>query len=228
MRRTRVIGAVVVAGVLGLAAARLGWNLHRVFGRDAAPTPTLAGTQQEKRILAAIREMQTAHKTFMEVAESDGQMLRVLTEAVNAKNVVEVGTSTGYSGLWLSLALQRTGGKLTTFEIDRGRAAIAQEYFKKAGVDQQVTIVLGDAHKRLLELRDPIDVVFLDADKGGYIDCFNKLLPLVRQGGLILAHNVDMVPDYVRLVTANPELETVFFTQGGGLSITLKKRRGRE
>jgi predicted O-methyltransferase YrrM len=100
----------------------------------------------------------------------------------------------------LSLALQRTGGKLTTFEIDPGRAATARDYFLKAGAAQQVDVVVGDAHQRLPGVRDPIDMVFLDAEKEGYIDYCSKLLPLVRRGGLILAHNVDRSPDYVRFV----------------------------
>ena len=73
-------------------------------------------------------------------------------------------------------------------------------------------------------LLDVSDVVFIDADKEGYVDYLNKLLPLVRPGGLILAHNVDMVPDYVKAVTGNADLETVFYMQGGGLAVTLKKR----
>jgi predicted O-methyltransferase YrrM len=75
-----------------------------------------------------------------------------------------------------------------------------------------------------MRLKDAIDVVFIDADKDGYLDYLHKLLPLVRSGGLILAHNVDMVPDYVKAVTSSADLETVFYMQGGGLAVTLKKR----
>ena len=87
-----------------------------------------------------------------------------------------------------------------------------------------VTVVEGDAHEELAKLKMPIDVAFIDADKGGYIDYLNKLLPLVRPGGLILAHNVEMVPDYVKAVTTNPGVETIFYMEGAGLSVTLKKR----
>jgi caffeoyl-CoA O-methyltransferase len=66
--------------------------------------------------------------------------------------------------------------------------------------------------------------LFIDADKGGYVDYLEKILPLVRPGGLILAHNIDMVPEYVRAVSANPDLETVFYMQGNQLGVTLKKR----
>ena len=138
--------------------------------------------------------------------------------------MVEIGTSTGYSGLWFSLALERTHGHLTTFEIDHQRASRAREHFQRAGVDNVVTLVEGDAHQQITKLKGPIDVAFIDADKEGYVDYLNKLLPLMRPGGLILAHNIDMVPDYIKAVRSNDTLETILYTQGAGMSVTLKKR----
>jgi predicted O-methyltransferase YrrM len=169
-------------------------------------------------------EMVKAHETYLSVPVQDGRALRLLTEATGARYVVEIGTSTGYSGLWLCLALQKTDGRLTTFEIDHQRAAMAREHFKEAGVEKMVTVVEGDAHEQLAKLTGPIDIVFVDADKGGYVDYLNKLLPLVKPGGLILAHNVDMVPDYVQAVTTSRDLETILYREGGGLAVTLKKR----
>jgi predicted O-methyltransferase YrrM len=122
------------------------------------------------------------------------------------------------------MALEKTGGKLTTFEYDAARAGTARRHFKEAGVDRMVTLVEGDAHQTVSRLKEPIDIVFIDADKEGYVDYLNKLLPLVRAGGLILAHNVDMIPEYLKVVTSNADLETVFYMQGGGLAVTLTKR----
>lgn len=186
--------------------------------------PPLARTPTEKKILAEIALMAKDHETYLAVPREDGEALWILTEAVNAKRVAEIGTSTGYSGLWLCLALQATGGHLTTFEINHRRATEARQHFKAAGVADRVTVIEGDAHKNIEKLKGPFDVVFIDADKSGYVDYLNKLLPLVRSGGLILAHNVDMVPDYVRAVTTNPDLQTIFYMQGRGLAVTLKKR----
>jgi len=101
---------------------------------------------------------------------------------------------------------------------------MAQEHFKEAGVEKMVTIIEGDAHELVAKLEGPINVAFIDADKSGYVDYLNKLLPLVQPGGLILAHNVDMVPDYVKAVTTSTDLETIFYMEGGGLAVTLKKR----
>jgi len=191
-----------------------GWN------PDAMP---LANSDAEKRILDTIKEAWKTGATYANVPAADGRLLRLLAEAGNAKHVVEIGTSTGISGMWFCLALHKTGGRLTTFEYDRGRAATAREHFRKAGVAHLATIVEGDAHQTISQLKDPFDILFLDADKDGYVDYLNRLLPLVRRGGLVLAHNIDMVPDYLRQVTSNPALETQLFREGGGMSITLKK-----
>jgi caffeoyl-CoA O-methyltransferase len=189
-----------------------------------AQSPPLAQTESEKRILTTINDIVRAGALYANVPVADGRMLRLLAEAVNAKSVIEIGTSTGISGLWFCMALQKTGGKLTTFELDPRRAALARTHFKRAGVDRLVTIVEGDAHKNIAKVYDPVDFVFIDADKTGYVDYLKKTLPLVRPGGLILAHNVDMAPEYMKAVTSNPALETVFYMQGNQLAVTLKKR----
>ena len=186
--------------------------------------PSVGQTESERKILAVLDRMVKSNQTYLSVPMQDGKALRLLTEASDAKNVLEVGTSTGYSGLWFCLALQRTGGHLTTFEIDHDRASKAREHFKEAGVEQLVTVVEGDAHEEIAKIKGPIDLVFIDADKGGYVDYLNKVRLLIRPGGLILAHNVDMVPDYVKAVTTNGELDTIFYMEGGGLAVTLKKR----
>jgi caffeoyl-CoA O-methyltransferase len=189
--------------------------------------PPLAANDEEKKILDMLEDLRANQSAgMMNVPPTDGRFLRLLTEAVGAKHVVEIGTSNGYSGIWFCLALRTTGGKLTTHEIDARRASLARENFKRAGFDTLVTLVEGDAHETVKDLKEPIDILFIDADKEGYIDYLNKLLPLVRPGGLILAHNVPgNAPDYVKAVTTNPDLETVFYEQGGGVGVTLKKRQ---
>ena len=196
----------------------------RTTGDSVPLNPPLAKTEAERKILSVLDHIARVHETYLSVPQQDGEALRLLAEAVNARNIVEIGTSTGYSGLWFSLALEATGGHLTTFEIDHARASMALEHFQAAGVGKLVSIVEGDAHEQITKLKGPIDVAFIDADKGGYMDYLHKLLPLVRPGGLILAHNVNMVPDYVKAVTTNADLATIFYMQGAGLAVTLRKR----
>ena len=98
----------------------------------------------------------------------------------------------------------------------------------EAGVDCLVTQVLGNAHEEVARLKDPIDLLFIDADKQGYLDYLTKLLPLVRPGGLIVAHNMASPPPdpaFVKAITTNPELETLFVNMHDqGLGVSLKKR----
>ena len=180
--------------------------------------------EAEAKILSVLDALDHYREGTSNVPREDGRMLRLLTEATGARNVVEIGTSNGYSGIWFSLALSKTGGHLTTFDIDKGRFEMARDNFKKAGVDGLVTQVLGDAHKEVVRLKEPIDLLFIDADKQGYLDYFTKLLPLVRPGGLVVAHNMASPPPdpaFVKAVTTNPELETLFVNmdnQGLGIA----------
>jgi len=188
-----------------------------------APLPA---NEQEKKILSVLEDMdRNQTRGMMNVPQEDGRILRLLTEAIGAKHVVEIGTSNGYSGIWFCLALRTTGGKLTTHDIDEGRASLARENFKRAGVDNLVTLVIGDAHETVTKIKEPIDVLFIDADKEGYTDYLEKLLPLVRPGGLILSHNINSTgQDFIEAITKNPNLETV---QVLGVTVTLKKRQSK-
>jgi len=241
MNKKVVIGVVALVSLVagaGLVAqegpvrAGRGMRGPRGFGGaggGVTETSPTGKSEAETRILTVLDEMDREERGgMMNVPPKDGRLLRLLAEATGARHVVELGTSNGYSGIWWCLALKTTGGRLTTFEIDAQRAALARVNFKRAGVDGLVTLVEGDAHKNVTALRDPIDIVFIDADKEGYSDYLNKLLPLVRPGGLIVAHNITRGmadPGYVRAITTNPAIETVFLSQDtGGISVTLKKR----
>jgi caffeoyl-CoA O-methyltransferase len=196
--------------------------------RYSRPEPLSA--EAEKKIMAVIDDLgKNQRRGTMNVPVEDGELLRLFAGASRARRVVEIGTSNGYSGIWFCLALKSTGGRLITHEIDEGRAKLAKENFKRAGVDDIVTLVEGDAHETIKKLEGPIDILFLDADKSGYMDYMGKLLPLVRPGGLILAHNTtnagaDM-QDYLKAVTTNPDLQTLFLHKNGrGMGVTLKIR----
>jgi predicted O-methyltransferase YrrM len=115
---------------------------------------------------------------------------------------------------------------MTTFEIDENRAAQARKNFADSGIADRITIVMGDAHENVTALKDGIDFVFIDADKEGYVDYLNKLLPKVRPGGLIVAHNTKMtgVDKYIEAIKKTDELESAFVHQGHrGVAISKKK-----
>jgi predicted O-methyltransferase YrrM len=196
-------------------------------GAPEFDTPPLGKTDQEKQALAVLDEMSKG-QWYLNVTKREGRLLRQLTESLGAQRVVEIGTSSGYSTIWLALGVRATGGKLFTHEINPETAKMAHANFEKAGVSDLITIIEGDAHETVAQHKEPIDVLFLDADKKGYIDYLQKLLPLVRPGGLILGHDMHRpMPDprYIEAITKNPDLDTSFvMMESFGISLTVKKR----
>lgn len=196
-----------------------------------------ASRADEAKIESVLEKLDRQRRGMMNVPVEDGVLLRNLVEQVGAKHVVEIGTSNGYSGLWICLGLEKTGGRLTTHEIDAARAELARQHFREAGVSDRVKLVEGDAHEEVVKLEGPIDLLFIDADKEGYVDYLEKLLPKMRTGGAIVAHNTtDLrgpLRDYIRRVTQHPRLNTTFMHEGDtGVAISvvhdpanLKKRK---
>jgi caffeoyl-CoA O-methyltransferase len=191
---------------------------------DRPPVPK---NDEEKRALAVLDEM-TQGTWHLNITTREGRVLRQLTEAVGAKYVVEIGTSSGYSTIWLALGARASGGKVFTHEIDPEKVKIATENFRKAGLDDVITIIEGDAHETIKQHEGPIDVVFLDAEKLGYLDYMQQLLPRMRPGGLILGHDMHPpMPDprFLEAITHNPDLDTSFIMmESFGISMTVKKR----
>ena len=161
------------------------------------------------------------------VNADEGAFLRELVMKVKAKRALEVGTSNGYSSIWIAMGLRRTGGRIETLEIDEGRAKLAQGNFRAAGVDPIVSLTLGDALKEIPKLQGPYEFVFIDAWKPDYVKYLHMVLPLVPPGGVIVAHNVtnlrNELLDFIQEVQTNPQLKTTIENPGpGGFSVSYK------
>jgi predicted O-methyltransferase YrrM len=167
----------------------------------------------------------------MNVPASDGQLLYDIIVKNNYKSALEIGTSTGHSGIWIAWALSKTGGKLITIDIDEGRHKQAVENFKKAGVADFIDARLADAHQLVKELKGPFDFVFSDADKDWYKNYFIDADPKLKVGGCFTAHNISSggrggyggqgaFMDHVRSLK---NYETTVNSNGGGVSISYKK-----
>jgi caffeoyl-CoA O-methyltransferase len=219
-RRTMLTGAAAVVTLAPGAA------MAQRSGRVApASAPPLARHAFENNVLAVLEDIDR-NQRYLNIDRDDGRLLRIQVESIGAQNVVELGTSTGYSALWMALGLKATGGRLTTYEIDAERAQAARANFKRAGLEDRINVVLGDAHVEVKKQHGPIDLVFIDADKEGYVLYLKALLPLVRPGGLIVADNmIRPTPDpaFVRAITTDPALDTVFLSTSAGMSLTVKK-----
>jgi predicted O-methyltransferase YrrM len=165
----------------------------------------------------------------MNVPMSDGQLLHDLIVEGGYTKALEIGTSTGHSGIWIAWALSKTGGKLITLEIDERRYREALANFKEAGLSEFVDARLANAHTLVPELEGPFDFVFVDADKDWYTRYFKMVLPKLEPGGCYTAHNVTMrrggwVRDFLDALEATPDLETVIDDSGNGLSVSFYRK----
>jgi predicted O-methyltransferase YrrM len=128
----------------------------------------------------------------MNIPIADGKILYDIIIKNNYKNALEIGTSTGHSAIWIAWALSKTGGKLTTIEIDKERYLQAKSNFKKAGVEKYIDAKLGDAHEIVPAIEGSFDFVFSDADKYWYKNYFIAMDPKIKEGGCFTAHNTAM------------------------------------
>lgn len=165
----------------------------------------------------------------LNVPEVDGRTLRDLIMKHGFKHALEIGTSTGHSTIWIAWGLAKTGGKLTTIEIDPRRHRIALENLKEAGLSEYVDARLADAHELAPRLDGPFDFVFSDADKDWYTNYFKAVWPKVMVGGCFTAHNVSMSGEGVREFLEHLETvengETRIDEQSrAGISITCKRQ----
>jgi caffeoyl-CoA O-methyltransferase len=168
----------------------------------------------------------------MNVPAVDAHKLYDLVLEGGYKSALEIGTSTGYSGIYIAWALSKTGGKLMTIDIDEDRHKTALRNFQEAGLSDYVDARLADAHILVKELEGPFDFVFSDADKYWYKNYFNDLSPKLKVGGCYTTHNIieggpggrgGWNQDYLEYIRSLDNYETTLFRDGGGLLISYKR-----
>jgi predicted O-methyltransferase YrrM len=172
-----------------------------------------------------------------------GALLRVLATAVGATRILEIGTAIGYSTIWLAGALPREG-MMVTFERNADRARLAREHLARAGLAERVSVVVGDAERLLAKASGPFDLIFQDGDKALYTPLLDRLVALLRPGGLLVTDNVlwdgEVVPGFVNpprrdqadtraiaeyneRLNRHPKLMTVTMPLRDGVAISLKR-----
>jgi caffeoyl-CoA O-methyltransferase len=167
----------------------------------------------------------------MNIPMRDGQLLHDIIVENNYTHALEIGTSTGHSAVWIAWALSKTGGKLITIEIDRGRHKQALANFEEAGVAEYIDARLADAHQLVKDLQGPFDFVFSDADKEWYKQYFIDVAPKMSVGGCFTAHNISMgrsvggIREFVDYIKTRPDFETeIENDRSTGISISYKKK----
>jgi len=192
--------------------------------------PKATGSELDRKVEKFLREHE-GQWYDLNVPESDARLLYDLIIKGKYKNALEIGTSTGYSGIYIAWALSKTGGKLITIEINEERHKAAVENFKKAGLSEYIDARLADAHALVKELQGPFDFVFSDADKGWLKNYFRDLDPKLLVGGCYATHNIRGKNSYAGygqvsyydFVLGFKNYETSLNNDGGGMLISYKK-----
>jgi predicted O-methyltransferase YrrM len=212
MLKTLALPVVAVSSALAVALAQ-------------APPPTDGLDRKVRQLLDDRR----GTWRDMNVPTADGQALYDVIVERGAKRAVEIGTSTGHSGIWIAWALSKTGGRLITIEVDPERHREAVATFRQAGLDALIDARLADAHELVPRLEGPIDFVFIDADKDWYTNYAKALVPKLSARACLTAHNVSprrgwrqMTGDYHDYVTGLADFETTF---RAGVMVSCKRGR---
>lgn len=175
-----------------------------------------------------LRRLEETQKEFWNVSRTTGLLLNTLIKSMNAKSALEIGTSNGYSGLWITKALKTTGGKLTTIEYFDKRQSLAIENFKRCGVSDIVRTLQGSAIKVLAALSpdEKFDFVFIDANKSEYVEYFRLIKPHLTSKALIAADNITTHPEkvqtFIDAIDSDNDFQYTILDIPGGLLIAYK------
>jgi len=196
----------------------------------SAPTVSTQTGSVPPEINRLLEQIRAADKGQLAVSEEDGKFLRVLVASTGAKRVLEIGAASGYSAIWMGMGLRDTGGTLVTIEYDAVRAKQAAANVRRAGLQNVVQVVAGDAFSVIPTVPGTFDLVFLDAWKPDYKKFFDLVFPRVNPGGLFLAHNVinkkSEMPDFLEVIQTHPQAVTTIVSPGfEGISMTYKTRK---
>jgi predicted O-methyltransferase YrrM len=186
--------------------------------------------QREQKEQASIPREQAMAKVddyLLPVGPQTGRLMNDLIKAARSRVIVEVGSSYGYSTLWLADAAGETGGHVYSLEMHAGKIAYAKSLLKQVGLHDQVTFIEGDARVSIKGLRDPVDFVLIDLWKDLYIPCFDGLRPLLANGAIVVADNMVFPPDnhanavaYRNRVLADPQIDSVLLPIGSGIELS--------
>jgi predicted O-methyltransferase YrrM len=189
--------------------------------------------QRSEAEMKRMREMPPADmmkhidELLLPVGPATGQLMNILVKEAKAHTILEIGTSHGYSTVWLAEAARATGGKVVTLDVHAGKQEYARGALSKAGLAGFVEFKLGDARESIAALPGPIDFVLLDLWKDLYIPCFDLFYPKLAAGAMVVADNM-LLPEFSRKdaeeyrkhVRAKPDIQSVLLPVGSGIELS--------
>ncbi|MBI2654037.1 O-methyltransferase [Candidatus Woesearchaeota archaeon] len=182
--------------------------------------------QSTKRLLNELEHFGRSHSGYYNISADTGEFFYMLVLIAKSKNILEVGTSNGYSTIWLGEAAKQSKGKVVTIEINEHKVKMAAENFKRAKLDKTIKIVHGDALKEIPKLKGKFDFLFLDAIKEDYINYLKRAYPKLTKNAIIVADNAIMfekyMRDYLHYVRNHKNLRSVLVPIGSGVEFSLK------
>jgi caffeoyl-CoA O-methyltransferase len=187
--------------------------------------------QTRMRILEQIDARERASSTpqsrrLRQIGPETGRFLALMAAGAPHGGVIEIGTSAGYSTLWLALACLETHRTVTTFEVDEFKLALARETFRAAELEHTVTLVAGDARTKLHDMRDA-GFCFLDAEKDIYAACYEAVLPAMVAGGILIADNAishrSDLEDFLSAVAVDQRVDATVLPIGQGELVCRKR-----
>lgn len=202
----------------------------------------LAGLRREPHPLLAALEQTGLAEDLPLVSPETGALLHALARTCGARRILEIGTAIGYSAIWLATALP-PDSVMISMELSADRAARAREHLATAGLGERVSVMVGDATRFLHKIAGPFDLIFQDSDKQLYEPMLDRLVALVRPGGLLVTDNVlwngEVIPGFVatpqkkasdtaaiaaynRRLAGDSRLYTTFLQVGDGVSVSVK------
>lgn len=166
---------------------------------------------------------------MLNITRDTGEFLAVLVRATGARRILEVGTSNGYSTLWLAFATQPLGGHITTLERSTEKAAMARQNYERAGLQEFITLVEGAAGEFLgLDQTTAYDLIFLASNRADYLAWWPHLKRLLRPGGTLVVDNATSHPEemaeFVAAVEADEAFTTALVPVGKGEFVAVKTR----
>lgn len=179
-----------------------------------------------QKFLQHLEKYSQTHSGIYSVPYNEGQFLHFLVTLLAPKRILELGTSVGFSTIWMALAAKQYGGKIVTIEVDPEKVKKARENFKKAKVDKTITLIHGNAHTAIKKLKGKFDFVFLDARKKDYLKLFKLFYPKLEKDSFVAANNAinfaRELKSYLNYVRKNKNLKSMLIPVGNGIELTCK------